>query len=302
MSIKVDLADFWHESTRSEKEKNRLYLYLKSLVDIELSDEPDVLIYSCFGRTHRMFKGPKIYFTGENDRPDFRNCDFALTFDADSQNNFRLPLYRIYDFFDSFVSDRQERIALHTGEEKFCSFVASNGSPELHRNKFLDILSSKKEVSSGGRFRNNVGGPVDDKIEFLASHRFNISFENESNLGYTTEKLGEALASGTVPIYWGNEEVIHEFNPQAFINAHNFSSLEELAEFVMKVDGDEELYQSYLSAEPIVGGWAAIEERDGQLRARLNDFFTHLPNDPVGCSLRNKLRRIPKLLEQVILK
>ncbi|MCD7923293.1 MAG: glycosyltransferase family 10 [Bacteroides sp.] len=83
---------------------------------------------------------------------------------------------------------------------------------------------------------------VKDKLDFISKYKFNIAFENSSVLGYTTEKLMEPFIVDTVPIYWGNPEAYKDFNEKAFINVNVFSSLEEAAEFVVKVDSDDDAY------------------------------------------------------------
>ena len=64
-----------------------------------------------------------------------------------------------------------------------------------------------KHIDSGGKYKNNIGAPVADKLAFLSEGKFNIAFENSSANGYTTEKLIEAFAAGTIPLYWGDESV-----------------------------------------------------------------------------------------------
>lgn len=75
-----------------------------------------------------------------------------------------------------------------------------------------------------------------DKVEWYKGYRFAIAFENTRVPGYVSEKIMHAFAAGAVPIYWGAPDVTRYFNPRAFINAADFSSHEELAAYVQKVD------------------------------------------------------------------
>lgn len=68
----------------------------------------------------------------------------------------------------------------------------------------FEALKKYKKVNSGGRYLNNIGRAVVDKIQFESRHKFSICFENSSYPGYTTEKIIEAFAAKTIPIYWGN--------------------------------------------------------------------------------------------------
>ena len=103
------------------------------------------------------------------------------------------------------------------------------------RSRIFDILSAYKPVNSGGLWHNNVGGRVSDKLSFQSKHKFVIAFENCSYPGYLTEKFAEAAASNAVPIYWGDPQIASLFNPKAFVNCHDFPSLEAVGKRVGKL-------------------------------------------------------------------
>jgi hypothetical protein len=116
-------------------------------------------------------------------------------------------------------------------------------------------LNKVKKVDSGGSLYNNIGGKLDGelaKINFLAKRKFNICFESGSYPGYVTEKILHAFYAKTIPIYWGSPTVASDWNPSAFINAHDFDSQEKLLEFVMRVDQDEDLYDTIVAASPLI--------------------------------------------------
>jgi hypothetical protein len=114
-------------------------------------------------------------------------------------------------------------------------------------------------VDSAGPALNNTGFRIPkkdryrQKIAWIRNYRFNIAFENRLRPGWTTEKLVDPLHANTIPIHWGDPRVKEDFNPDSFICAHNFSSLEELADYVIHVDDTPELYARYVQAPPLVG-------------------------------------------------
>ena len=120
--------------------------------------------------------------------------------------------------------------------------MISNALSSGERGIIIDKLNAYKPLDSGGRYRNNVGGPVADKIDFSKGYKFSIAFENSSSRGYTTEKIMESFAAGNIPIYWGNPDIAAEFNPDSFVNCHDFADFDEAVEYVKKIDGDDELY------------------------------------------------------------
>ena len=115
------------------------------------------------------------------------------------------------------------------------------------RTRIFDMLSEYKQVNSGGRWRNNVGGQVSDKLEFQSKHKFVIAFENCSHPGYLTEKFADAATANAVPIYWGDPDIGKLFNPKSFINCHDFQTLEQAVERVKEIDQNDELYREMLS-------------------------------------------------------
>jgi len=54
----------------------------------------------------------------------------------------------------------------------------------------------------------------------------------------------------TIPIVWGDPPVKEFFNPESFICRDDFSSDNELAEYVLHVDNTPELYAKYIQAPP----------------------------------------------------
>jgi hypothetical protein len=134
-------------------------------------------------------------------------------------------------------------------DRPFCSMVVSNNwNCDPTRLNFYADLSQYKSVASGGRYANNVGGAVKDKLAFVSQYKFNIAFENSSAVGYTTEKLLDALYASTVPIYWGNPKVDMDVNPKSFINIQDFSSSKKAIEFINPYIHWEEMLLNFLDA------------------------------------------------------
>jgi hypothetical protein len=63
---------------------------------------------------------------------------------------------------------------------------------------------------------------------------------------YVTEKLLQGFAMGRLPVYWGAPNVDDYLpGPHSIINAMDFAGPRELADHLIKVDEDDELYLSY---------------------------------------------------------
>lgn len=229
-----------------------------TVLDCKSSDVPDILFYSrCVtsGKTHYDYdKCIKVYYTGENDVPDFNECDYALSFHSISfgPRHLRFPLYMLYEYDQALnppvLSDEE---ALDRG---FCSMVLRNyGNCDPMRLRIIDAVESYKPLAYGGLFRNNTGGCVEDKIEFLKHYKFNLALENSMVPGYVTEKIVEPLAAPSVPIYWGSDFVKSDFNPEAFINASDHDSLDSLLDRIKYLDNNDGEYLVMLRAPRLKG-------------------------------------------------
>ncbi len=155
-------------------------------------------------------------------------------------------------------------------DRKFCNFVYSNENASKERDIFFSLLNNYKKIDSGGRYKNNIGGAVENKYEFQMGYKFSIAFENSLSSGYTTEKILQAFSAKTIPIYWGNPKIGKDFNEKAFINCHAYNSFGEVIERVKEIDVDKELYLKILE-EP-----AFVES--GETRKEYENLHTFIKN------------------------
>lgn len=273
-TIKVKFVDFWD---KFNPRHNFFTDILSKKYRIEFSDSPDYLIFSVFGYDNINYRNcTKIFYSGENITPDFNICDYAIGFNYLSFGDryLRMPLYTTYDI--ELLATPKVIVPEVVLKRKFCSFVVSNpkGAPE--RERFFQLLSEYKQVDSGGRYKNNIGGPVLDKNEFIKNYKFNIAFENSICDGYTTEKIIEPMLVNSIPIYWGNKLVNLDFNPASFINTNNFHSLEAAVEHIVRLDQNDEEYLSLLSIP-----WLN-EKNYLDWKEQLSAFFEHIFNKPLS--------------------
>ncbi len=160
-------------------------------------------------------------------------------------------------------------------KESFCHFMYSNRhAPE--RIAFARRLMRERPVDCLGPVLGNMPALARRECagtaRALAPYKFGVAFENHSRPGYVTEKIAQCFLAGNVPVYWGDPTAAWLFNPEAFINCHDFASLDEAAEHVLRVDSDPELYARYRAAPPLLPGsplWragpAALDRRVAQI-------------------------------------
>lgn len=245
-TIKVKFVDFWENF---DPRHNFIADIISKKYRIELSDAPDYLIFSVFGYENIDYHNcTKIFYSGENITPDFNICDYAIGFNFLSFGDryIRIPFYTAYGVRQ--LAAPKVIVPEVVLNRKFCSFVVSNAQGAPERERFFHLLSEYKQVDSGGRYKNNVGGPVPDKTAFIKDYKFNIAFENCMCDGYTTEKIMEPMLVNSVPIYWGNRLINRDFNQDSFINITNYLSLEAAVEDIVRLDQNDDEYLSLLSA------------------------------------------------------
>ncbi len=276
-TIKIKFCDWY---TGFNEEDNWLTNLLRKDYNIEFSDEPDYVFFSVWGNSHLNYDCIKIFYTAEDISPDFNLCDYAIGFD-------NMVFEDRYIRFSLFMNQKEFPVAakkhIYTEtdlKEKtgFCDYVVSNGNGDPIRTEIFHRLSEYKKVDSGGRYLNNIGGPIESKFEFQKKHKFSITFENGAQRGYTTEKIVHAFAAKTIPIYWGNPDIASDFNTKSFINYRDYGNLDDLIKRVIEVDNDDELYRSILS-EPIF--------EDGEIPEKfrmetLEKFLCHIIEQPLS--------------------
>jgi hypothetical protein len=263
IKLKVDFCDFWPNFVKTD---NYFFNLLSTKYDVAISEKPDVVFYSGFGKEAKKYEGPiRVYYTGENRRPNMEECDYSFSFDYDEYpENYRLPLWALFiNWFNvphseerdiSYLVPLQDLLLRSNVERKtkFCNFVFSNVAGK--RGQILNEIARFKRVDCAGNMMNNMGwkipgrGDQKHKIDFIRDYRFTIAAENSAFPGYTTEKILHPLSVGSIPIYWGSNRVSEDFNKDAFICVDDFDEIEEMVYLIEDIEEDEELYEQYIKA------------------------------------------------------
>ena len=227
--------------------------YLEEVFPIEYSSDPDYLFFSVWSHDHLKYNCEKIFLTHEAAYPDFRWCDYAVTYapEIETPRHLQLPNFAVtlgYRMMERLrVQHHDVTHNLLDQKKSFAAYLASNGNARP-REEIVDALCEYKPVACGGRHRNNIDRviPPAETLDFLGSAKFVIACENSIAPGYVTEKLPLALLSNSIPIYWGDEFVFKYFNADRFINASSFNTMSELSNYIQTVDQDDDLYMKIL--------------------------------------------------------
>ncbi|WP_019955165.1 glycosyltransferase family 10 domain-containing protein [Yoonia vestfoldensis] len=278
-TIKLHYTDMW--GTFDPLAPSQIDRILRKHFHVVLTDQdPDYVICSVFGdgatrrrgvrlREHHLYPDAiKIMYSGENTLPDLNFCDYGIGFDhlVLGDRYQRVPLFAMNDGYQALLQPRAPLTRDDiTSSVEFCNFTFTNNMAMPARDQFFHLLNDRKPVLSTGRHLRNSDAldlhqqqtgldPQQAKTDFLARFKFTIAFENSSHPGYTTEKVMDPLVARSVPIYLGNPRIADDFNTAAFINGHDFPSLDALADEVMRIDADDAAYLAILNAPPLPPG------------------------------------------------
>ena len=201
--------------------KNWLEKHLDDIFKIQYEiNEPDYLIFNVFGdnNLNPKFKNSvKIAIYTENYIPDLNYADYAI---GHAHINYLDRYYKhsifLWEKFDKIM--RVRKIILNNPKrKKFCSAVISNEFiSDKFRLKFIKELEKYKKIDMGGKYKNNIGGQIKNKIKFLSSYKFSIAMENSNGDGYISEKIVHSFLSGTLPIYYGDYMIDEYINPKSY--------------------------------------------------------------------------------------
>lgn len=290
-TVKIKFVDFWGHWNQ---ENNFLINCLKKKYDVEISDNPDYIFFSNFNSKFDHMKYNhcvKIFYTQENLCPDFNYADYAIGFDniQFEDRYLKYPIYYIPERYQEkweLMTEKHKNITNKLYEREFCSFVVSNRDADPMRENFFRLLCQYKKVDSGGRYLNNLehSKGVKDKLEFEKKHKFSLCFENSSHPGYVTEKIIEAFAAKTIPIYWGDPDIEKIFNPNSFINLNHFSSLEEAVDKIKELDNNKQKYLDYLKEPALM-----IEDNWKEKQKDLEEFLYHIFDQPLEQAKRRNM-------------
>jgi hypothetical protein len=263
--VNISYLDFWPGFDPDNNWFNLAFreaLGADQVLIISPPEMADVILFSGFGDQHKNCgnsKAVKVFYTGENQRPDFPIADYSLTFDFETHHgrNFRLPLWWVYinwwdepDFPHARIS-KQRLFHSYTPTEviarkEFCSIII--GNPVRNRIEVAQKLHDFKPVHGYG---NVFGNPYHGcKIDLMSKYRYNICFENTLQPGYVTEKLLEAKVAGCIPIYYGSDSAKIDFNSKCYLNLIDYKDADELILHIVELERNPRKFQQ-IASEPL---------------------------------------------------
>lgn len=172
-----------------------------------------------------LFSGESHYsYNGNTSKLDLYSC--ILGFTRSHANYVKCPLFIPYIYCNPSVFTPISNVP----SKPVCSII-SHPSGAI-RNKFINALEQIVNISHGGKYRNNIGGPIQGSynsgnvFNFYKGHKFNICMENRREEYYISEKIINGFKAGTIPVYWGSPNVTKYFHQDRFLELKSDSDID----------------------------------------------------------------------------
>lgn len=175
---------------------------------------------------------------------------YILTWNDKMVDNKRIFKYMYPYYFEakkSNVAFEQKKLLVNISNNKF-SYVKNELYSE--RKKVISYFDSEDGFSLyGSNWDANkiksYKGKAASKKEVYYNFKFALSLENMKNIdGYITEKIFDCFCAGTVPIYWGAQNIDKYIPKDCYISYCDFKSLNELRSYIVNMKKDE--YQKFV--------------------------------------------------------
>lgn len=203
-------------------------------------------------------KDPILFFTGESWDvdviPENKNNKYLLFSPYKQYNNDNvitipwiiIPYIQFY--LHNFIFKYKNK---NINREYLLSYCARNKTKE--RTKFMELfidktLNKDKIICLGSctfpeckhKKIDNYRSPSLVLVDEYSKSTFVLAMENTCKKGYITEKLLQAFISGSIPIYWGDDDYAKKiFNPKAFISINDYNNFEECIDYILNLKPEE---------------------------------------------------------------
>jgi alpha-1,3-fucosyltransferase len=129
-----------------------------------------------------------------------------------------------------------------------------------HREDYVTELSRYIDVDiygACGKRKCNKNNQTSCMKQWERKYMFYLSFENCLCEDYITEKTFRPLNYEIIPVVLGGGNYSRDIPPHSVINAKDFNSPKDLADFLINLAADEQRYRSYFKWKThyrIIGG------------------------------------------------
>lgn len=221
--------------------------------------------------------------------------------------------YEKYVPLNSSMTSRQPTRNYATGKTKKVAWFVSNCGARNKRRQYADELGKHIQVDIYGgcgalkcpRFN---GDKCFDMLN--KEYKFYLSFENSNCRDYITEKFFiNGLKHDVVPIVMGAapEDYKRAAPPHSYIHVDEFESPKDLADYLMKLDQDDFLYNEYFAWKGLWNNintlfWCRVCSLAHDVHDRGQTWFADVETwwrGPGVCIGQDNWRNVPRTKPQI---
>ena len=216
---------------------------------------PDVLLFHIWDKPdipkQRFAHQKYVFVTAESElmRPPYPSIRgiFNLTVTHRLDSDISIPYGRFENVNQHPQLGQSMPVNVAIGKSKLVAWAVSNCKTPSRREQYVAELQKYIPVDIYGKCGNLT---CDRKGKCFSdigkTYKFYLSFENSICEDYITEKLyGIMLIGGIVPVVMGGANYSKLLPPHSVINVMDFSTPRALAKYLLKLDGNDTLYNEY---------------------------------------------------------
>jgi len=167
---------------------------------------------------------PKQFNRMQSILPHSEKFDLILTHQQDILDSCKNSL--VFPWGDCWISDSEQKI--HDKTEMFSIIASHKNHTRGHQLRHEVIKLKNPRLIPFGPQYNDIGAELNSKIKASKNFAFQVVIENESWENCFTEKLIDCLRTGSVPIYWGCNNIENFFDTRGFYVVNSLNEIDDL--------------------------------------------------------------------------
>lgn len=244
------VSNCWATRDRSWLDKSDALIFQGEPMDFNISDLPSMrwphqryiyLNWEALPPDDLVNGTPAYHKLSQDIPPNFFNWTMTHRRDSDIHN----PV--LYGALKR-KSQPSRRPASTPSKIRLMAWFVSHCNTSSRRELYMKELSRHIPVDVYGKCGNLTCEPhnSDDECgDLMGQYKFYFSAENSLCPDYVTEKFYRPLIHGSVPVVYGAANYSAYVPRSSFISVTDFSSPKQLADYLLLLDRNDALYQSY---------------------------------------------------------
>ena len=248
-------------------------------IDNEINEDTDIVLFNEFDYLNLNSNNLNICINCENRDVNELSDIVILT---NKKFIYSYNIYLPYLFISLWERRDNYKKILNNTKEKFCAYMYSYDLQ--YRVDIYNKISEYKNVDALGKSCNATNIEIDRfvfnddytyndiAVKKYSKYKFVLALENGISEGYITEKLINPIIANSIPIYAGPNDVFTIINKKRIIYVYDFNNYDDLLNYIIEIDNNDNLYNSIVSEHIFVGEitWDNFEEYlDKQIKKSL---------------------------------